>query len=166
MNRASALRAVLVLPTVLLLGTSALVACGGDGSDGGSDAGRATDAASIAESTGADLEVTDGISPDDLLGCLTDADLPALLDDATPMGVEVPTQGIEVTPLDGWDGTQGAELWVFSDPAAAEANRAMITLSDEDTPTTRVAGNVVVRYFAVPEPDDQQLDDLDACLPS
>lgn len=163
MNRPNVLRTALVGPTVLLLGT-ALAACGGsDASDG--DPGAAG-TSSAAGSTGAGLEVTDGTSPDDLLGCLTDAGLPAGMNDATPMGVEDPTQGIEVKPLDGWDGTQGVELWVFADPTAAAANRAMITLSDEDTPTTRIAGNVVVRYFAVPEPGDQQLADVDACLPS
>jgi len=163
-NRPRALRGALVLPAVLLLGTS-LAACGGDGS-GASDGDQGSDAPTSAESTSAGLEVTDGISPDDLVGCLTDADLPASTKDSAPMGVEVPTQGIEVKPLDGWDGEQGVDLWVFSDPTAAEDNRAMITLSDKDTPTTRVAGNVVVRYFAVPEPDDQQIADLDACLPS
>ena len=158
--RPHALRAALVLPAVVLLGT-ALVGCGGDDSEG-----MGSDPPTTAGSTGAGLEVSDGISPDDLLGCLADAGLPAELTDTTPLGVEVATEGIEVQPLDGWDGDQGVDLWVFADPAAAAANRAAITLSDEDTPTSRIAGNVVVRYFAVPEPHDQQLADLDACLPS
>jgi hypothetical protein len=158
-NRPNALRAALVLPTVALLATG-LVACGGDDSD--EPAGGSETTASASGDGG--LVVTDGTSPDDLLACLTDADLPAVADDATPMGVDVPVQGIEVKPLDGRDGTQGVELWVFADPASAAENRAAITLSDEDTPTSRLTGNVVVRYFYAPEEGDEQLASVDGCL--
>lgn len=163
MTSPQAMRAALVLPTVLLLAGAALSACGGDDSG---DGDQATETPTAAESSSGGLEVTDGISTDDLLTCLTDADLPATKDDTVPLGVDVPVEGIEVAPLDGWDGDQGAQLWVFADPAAAAENRSMITLSDEDTPTSRIAGNVVVSYYAVHEPGDQQLAALDACLPS
>jgi hypothetical protein len=146
----------------LLLATS-LAACGDDGSDK-SGSTRETSAPPSGSSGG--LVVTEGISTDDLVGCLSDADLPAVHDDAVPLGVEVPVEGIEVTPLDAWDGTQGVQLWVFTDPAAAEENRVYITLSEEDTPTTRVAGNVVVSYYSVPTEGDAQLAALDACLPA
>ena len=43
-------------------------------------------------------------------------------------------------------------------------NRAAITLSDQDTPTSRLTGNVVVRYFYVPEEGDAQLAAMDGCL--
>jgi hypothetical protein len=159
MTRPYALRTALCLPSALLLAT-ALVACGGDDEDSGKDR------PSLVESSDPGLAVTDGTTPDDLLTCLTDASLPAVAKDSVPLGVDVPVAGIEVTSLEGWDGTQGADLWVFADPATAEEYRSYITLSDVDTETSRVAGNVVVRYFYVPTEDDQQLAALDACLPA
>jgi hypothetical protein len=161
-TRTRTLRAALSLAGVALL-VAGLAACGGDDGDK-PDAAAETTASASGDAGG--LVVTDGVDPDDLLACLTDADLPATMDDATPWGVDVPTQGIEVAPLDGWDGDQGAQLWVFTDPQAAADNRAIITLSDEDTPTSRIAGNVIVHYYAVPERGDQQLAALDACLPA
>ena len=155
------LRTALSLPAILLLATG-LVACGG----GDSDDGEQADARTSSESSSPGMAVTDGITTDDLVGCLSDASLPATHKDSVPLGVDVPVEGIEVTPLDGWDGTQGADLWVFTDPAAAEEYRSYITLADEDTPTSRLTGNVVVRYYYVPAADDAQLTALDACLPA
>ena len=56
--------------------------------------------------------------PDDLLDCLEAAGLPVAATDTTPMGVEVPVEGLEVGPLagnTGGDSEQGADLWVFTE---------------------------------------------------
>lgn len=142
----------------ILLLSSGLAACGGDGDPEA--------APSSSDPTG--FTVEEGITPEDLLACLEDAGLPAVLDDATPMGVEVPVQGIKVKPLDeGREGSpQGASLWVFTDPAAAEENRPYITLSDEDTPTSTLAANVVVTYFYAPADTDVETLAVQDCLPA
>jgi hypothetical protein len=146
----------MAVPAVLLL--AALTGCG--------DGDPEPEAAPSSDPTG--FAVEEGITPEDLLTCLEDAGLPAVLDDATPMGVEVPVQGIEVEPLDtGRQGSpQGASLWVFADPAAAEENRPYITLSDEDTPPSTLAANVVVTYFYAPSDADVETLKIRECLPA
>jgi hypothetical protein len=140
------------LTTIALLAAAApltllLTACGDDASsDGGGDGG---DAASPAAA-----EVTyEGTDPDTLLGCLTDAGVPSELGDSVPLGVEVPVVGVEAEG--------GATLWVFQTDADASDNRFLITLSEEDTPSSRLAGNVVVRYD---DPDTAPTAEVDACL--
>jgi hypothetical protein len=147
----------LALPTILLI-VGATTACGGD---------TVAPSPTATTSTAGGFTVSEGTSPQDLLACLQQAGLPAVDKDSTPLGVEVPVHGIEVGPLTG-EGTQeqGADLWVFTDPTSAEEHRAEITLSEQDTPTTRVAGNVVVRLFYVPDPSDPQIGALEDCLPS
>jgi hypothetical protein len=147
---------------VTLLLVAAATGCGRD------DDGKSSPppAASTSASTSG-FTVTDGISPEDLLACLQDAGLPAALDDATPMGVEAPVKGIEVKPLTGdGSGEQGVQLWVFTDPTAARDNRAYINLTEEDTPTSWVAGNVVVGFFHLPDDGDPQVAAVGACLPA
>lgn len=146
-------------PVALLL--LALTACGG----GGDPEGSGDDTGSTAA---AGFTVEDGITPDDLLACLEAAGLPVTTTDTTPMGVEVPVEGLEVGPLAGGtsgDSEQGADLWVFTSATAAAENRATITLADEDTPTSWVAGNVVVRLFYAAAGDDPQIVSLQDCLP-
>lgn len=146
------------MPILLLL--AGLAGCGGDG-----DPEPQADPAS---STPTGFAVEEGVTPEELVTCLEDAGLPAVMDDATPMGVEVPVQGIEVEPLDtGRQGSpQGASLWVFTDPAAAEENRPYITLSDEDTPLSTLAANVVVTYFYAPADTDVETLKIRECLPA
>lgn len=148
----------MAVPAVLLL--AALTGCGGDADP------EPETAPSSSGPTG--FTVEDGITPEDLLACLEDAGLPAVMDDATPMGVEVPVQGIEVEPLDtGRQGSpQGVSLWVFTDPGAAEENRPYISLTDEDTPTSTIAANVVVRYFYAPADTDVETLAVQDCLPA
>ena len=157
-------RAMLALTALpLLLGTAG---CGDDGpSSEGEEASEQTRSPDASDDS--DLEVVDGTTPGDLLDCLIGAGLPAALDDALPFGVEVPVQGIEVEPLGSTVGgdSQGAALWVFTDPAAAQENRAIITLADEDGPSSWVAGNVVVDLYYPAAEGDAEVDALRACLP-
>jgi len=146
-------------PVALLL--LALAACGGEGAPGPS-----ADAQGSGSESG--FTVEDGITPDDLLGCLEAAGLPVTGTDSTPMGVEVPVEGIEVGPLagnTGGDSDQGADLWVFASAAVAADNRATITLADDDTPSSWVAGNVVVRLFYPAADGDADIASLRDCLP-
>lgn len=138
-----------------------LTGCGGD------DEPEPDTGATPADGPATGFAVEDGISPDDLLSCLEEAGLPVVPNDSTPMGVEVPVAGLEVGPLDGTggDSPQGADLWVFTSGTAAAENRANITLTDEDTPTSWLAGNVVVRLFYAPGDDDPQIEELRTCLP-
>lgn len=142
---------------VVLIAIGVLTACGG-----GDDAGGSDDQPSTAETT--ESVSYDGTSPEDLLSCLTDAGLPAVVNDATPILVEVPVSGVDINPL-GDDPDQGVDLWVFTDPAAAEDNRVNITLSVEDTPTSWISGNVIVQYFRLPSSDDAAVSAVDGCLP-
>jgi hypothetical protein len=155
----AATKALLGAASVLLVLLAA--ACQGDPES--EPVTRATDAGVTSG-----LAVTDGIEPADLLSCLEDADLPAVLNDSVPFGVEVPTEGIEVKPLGPTDpgSEQGADLWVFSDPATAEQNRGAITLSDADDDRNWVAGNVVVRLFYPAADGDPQLESIRGCLPA
>lgn len=145
-------------PVSVLLLLVCLTSCGGGG-----------DPEPESEPTAAaGFTVEDGIAPDDLLGCLEEAGLPVTAKDSTPMGVDVPVEGLEVGPLEGGtsgDSPQGADLWVFTSAAAASENRASITLSDEDTPSSWVVGNVVARLFYADTDDDPQIQALRSCLP-
>lgn len=145
-------------PALVLL--VALAGCGGD-DDPEPESGAAP------SGSPAGFAVEDGVAPDDLLSCLEEAGLPVVAGDATPLGVEVPVAGLEVGPLDGagGDSEQGADLWVFASGTAAAENRAAITLSDKDTPTSWVAGNVVVRLFYAAAEGDPQIESLRTCLP-
>jgi hypothetical protein len=95
----------------------------------------------------------EGVSPDELVACLDDAGAPAAIGDSVPLGVEVPVVGVEAEG--------GATLWVFRTVADAEDNRTAITLSEEDTPTSRQAGNVVLTYDYL---DTAPVDAVDGCL--
>ncbi|WP_205472720.1 hypothetical protein [Nocardioides sp. SYSU D00038] len=162
LRTAATRRPVRLLAGLALAGT-VLAGCGGDDEP----TPAPTPAASAADPTPAPaggLVVTDGTTPEELLGCLTDAGLAATAQDSVPFGVEVPVAGVEVAPMSGRDGTQGADLWVFADPTAAEDNRSTITLADADTPTSWVAGNVVARLY-YPAGDDPEVTALRACLP-
>ncbi len=116
--------------------------------------------------------MTDGITPEDLVACLTDAGLQAAADDTTMMGVEDPHVKVEVDDLEGYDGQrrQGANLWVFADPEAAANNASYITLGGSDDPSNNrfaVSGNVV-RVFEIvtdAEPTSDEASVL-ACIPS
>lgn len=148
-----------LLPLLLLVG--GLAACGGED---GSDPTPTADSTS----SEAGFTVEDGITPDDLLGCLEDAGLPVVEKSATPMGVEVPVEGLDVGPLEGGtgpDNPQGAALWVFTSASDAEENRPLITLAADDTPSSWVAGNVVVRLFYPAADGDPQVEALRGCLP-
>ena len=149
-----------LVPAALLLLLGGLAGCGGE-----DDPAPASDPTS---SSAAGFPVQDGIAPDDLLDCLEEAGLPVTAKDATPMGVEVPVEGLEVGPLEGessGDSAQGADLWVFQSGTVASENRVNITLSDEDTPSSWVAGNVVVRLFYASTDGDPQIESLRSCLP-
>jgi hypothetical protein len=151
--------------------------CGGDSSD--SDAEQTTEPRPT-ESTSAagpddagDLSVTDGITPDDLVACLTDAGLTAAVTDSVPFGVEVPVVEVEVAAMADYKGDteQGASLWVFADPAGAADNAAVITLGGSDDPTNNRYGvhQNVVRVMSIILAPDPHTDDeaaLLGCLPS
>ena len=147
-----------LLPVLLLL-SGGVAACGGEGDP---------EPARTSASSEAGFTIEDGIAPDELLGCLEDAGLPAEEKDATPMGVEVPVVGLDVGPLEGGtgpDSPQGAVLWVFTSGVAAEENRPLITLASEDTASSWVADNVVVRLFYPADEGDPQIAALTGCLP-
>jgi hypothetical protein len=142
-----------VLTTVALLAAAApltlvLTACGDDASSSGDgDAGDGAASPAAAEVT------YEGADPDTLVTCLADAGVPSVLGDSVPLGVEVPVVGVEAEG--------GATLWVFRTEADASDNRFLITLSEEDTPSSRLAGNVVVRYD---DPEVAPTTEVDACL--
>jgi hypothetical protein len=95
----------------------------------------------------------DGVSPDDLRTCLGDAGIPSRTGTSVPLGVEDPV--IEV------DADGGVTLWVFPDAETAEANRSTITLTDSDTPSDTLVGNVVAHYD---DPDTAPTEAVDQCL--
>ena len=119
------------------------------------------------------LTVTDGITPDDLVGCLTDAGLDAATTDSQPFGVEVPVVEVEVTGMTDYSGDtrQGAQLYVFADPAQAADNAGVITLGASDDPENNRFGvhqNVVRTMSIVLAPDPHTDDEaaLLGCLPA
>ena len=84
--------------------------CGGDSGDEKTAEPRPTGSTSAAAPDSGGLTVTDGITPNDLVGCLTDAGLAAEVSDSVPFGVEVPVVNVDVTAMTDYsDGTdQGA----------------------------------------------------------
>lgn len=166
----------LLTTAVTTLVLSVLAAgCGGDSSDDAaedpSSSGPSAAASSTAASSG--LTVTDGTTPDDLLACLTGAGLDAEVSDAVPFGVEVPVVEVDVTGMTDYSGgtTQGAELFVFADPATAADNAGVLTLGGSDDPSNNRFGvhQNVVRVMSIILAPDPHTDDESAllgCLPS
>ena len=151
--------------------------CGGDSDDGKSaDPDPTTSSSSSPSSSAAadeGLTVTDGITPDDLVGCLTDAGLDAAASDSVPFGVEVPVVEVEVTGMTdyGGDSRQGAQLYVFAEPASAADNAGVLTLGGSDDPANNRFGihrNVVRTMSIVLAPDPHTDDEaaLLGCLPT
>jgi hypothetical protein len=176
------LRNPLAVASLALLAALA-AGCGGDDSSTASDpAGDAptTSAGTPAASDGVTdpasedpgLVVTDGITPDDLVACLTGAGLDAVLSDSTPLGVEVPVAEIELSGMTGYseDTEQGGYLYVFADPATAQEQASIVTLGGTDNAdNSRFAIHQnVVRALSIivseaePSADEQA---LFGCLP-
>jgi hypothetical protein len=168
---------VRTLPNPTTLAALALVAalaagCGGDDSSTATDPGTTADSASASPSPDTGLTVTDGISPDDLLSCLTGAGLDAALSDSTPLGVDVPVAQIDLSGMADYSGDsgQGGYLYVFADPATAQAQASLVTLGgsdDADNSRFAIHQNVVralsvIVSEAAPSPDEQA---LFGCLP-
>ena len=84
--------------------------CGGDSGDDETAEPRPTGSTSATAPDSGGLTVSDGITPDDLVGCLTDAGLAAEVSDSVPFGVDVPVVNVDVTEMTDYsDGTdQGA----------------------------------------------------------
>ena len=147
--------------------------CGGDSGDEKTAEPRPTGSTSAAAPGSGGLTVTDGITPDDLVGCLTDAGLAAEVSDSVPFGVDVPVVNVDVTAMTDYsDGTdQGADLFVFADPASAADNAAALTLGGSDDPTNNRYGvhQNVVRVMSIILAPDPHTDDeaaLLGCLPA
>jgi hypothetical protein len=161
--------------------------CNGDDSStasdpegaGSSSASGSSPASSPADSTSSapatedpGLTVTDGISPDELLACLTGAGLDAENTGSVPAGVDVPVAEIELHGMANYSGDpdQGGYLYVFADPATAEAEAAVVTLGgsdDHDNSRFAIHQNVVralsvIVSEAAPSKDEQA---LFGCLP-
>jgi hypothetical protein len=157
--------------------------CNGDDSSTASDpegAGSSSASSSVSSSTSSSapatedpgLTVTDGISPDELLACLTGAGLDAENTGSVPAGVDVPVAEIELHGMANYSGDpdQGGYLYVFADPATAEAEAAVVTLGgsdDHDNSRFAIHQNVVralsvIVSEAAPSKDEQALFD---CLP-
>lgn len=89
----------------------------------------------------------------DLADCLKKAGFTVDDEDLEPasMGKEqvvlVSVSGLPDSAKVSGNGEQGADLWVFEDAAAAEANRADITLAESVTESGYVAGSTVVAFF-------------------
>jgi hypothetical protein len=155
----------LLVPGMGLLLALTVAGCGGKDNDTTAhDSGDATGATSEPTSSdstpsasnsspsqspeGGGLQVTNGISPDELMSCLTTAGLQATTDDSVPMGVSDPEQTIRVEQMQGYDGPgQGAYLYVFADPESAQKNAEIVTLggtlSEPSNPRFAISGNVV-----------------------
>ncbi len=149
--------------------------CGGDSGDGKADEPRPTESTSTAadDDSGDELAVTDGITPDDLVGCLTDAGLDAAISDDVPFGVRIPVVEVEVTAMTDYSGgtDQGAQLFVFADPASAADNAGVLTLGGSDDPAKTRFGvhQNVVRAMSIILAPDPHTDDETAllgCLPA
>ena len=141
------MRRLLPVTFAVLLALSA-AGCGGGGDDGG-DAVKPSHSSSAPDDGG--FTVTDGSTPDELVSCLTDAGLEAATTDTTMLGVDDPHVQVRVEDMEGFEGpgSQGADLWVFADPAAAADNASYITLGGSDDPEDRrakVVGNVVLQF--------------------
>jgi hypothetical protein len=101
---------------------------------------------------------------DQILSCATEAGLPAVAEDTTAFGVEVPHEHISVTVhSDAFGDESEADVWIFEDAAAAREARPAITFQDADTETNRIVGNSLVHYNSViPDPADAEA--LESCL--
>ena len=99
------MRTLLTLASAVLVATLA-AGCGGDsGDDNAADSTPSTSETPTDETPEAGgLTVTDGITPDDLVGCLTDAGLDAEATDSVPFGVEVPVVEVDVTGMTDYEG--------------------------------------------------------------
>jgi hypothetical protein len=168
------LRTLLTLASVVLVATVA-ASCGGDsGGDNAADSTPSTSETTTDETPEAGgLAVTDGITPDDLAGCLTDAGLDAAATDSVPFGVEVPVVEVDVTGMTDYEGgtRQGAQLFVFADSATAADNANVLTLGGSDDPTNNRYGvhvNVVrvMSIILAPDPHTDDEAALLGCLPS
>jgi hypothetical protein len=169
------MRTLLTSAAAVLVLTLA-AACGGDSGDSGDEKAAEpspTGSTSAAASGGGGLTVTDGITPDDLVGCLTDAGLTAAVSDSVPFGVEVPVVNVDVTEMTDYSGgtDQAAELFVFADPTNAADNAAALTLGGSDDPTNERFGvhQNVVRVMSIILAPDPHTDDeaaLLGCLPA
>ena len=170
------MRRQLVLPCLLLVLTA--TGCGGKDDDSTDSSDRsahdsASHTASASSEPAGGLTVADGTTPDDLVGCLTDAGLDATTTDSVPFGVDVPVVEVDVTGMTDYEGgtRQGAELFVFADPATAADNADALTLGGSDDPSNNrygVHGNVVRVMSIVLAPDPHTDDEaaLLGCLPS
>jgi hypothetical protein len=167
-------RRQLVLPCLLLVLTA--TGCGGDDADNDSADSTASHPASHTASASSEpsggLTVTDGITSEELVSCLTDAGLDATATDSVPFGVEVPVVEVEVTGMTDYEGGtgQGAQLFVFADPATAADNADVLTLGGSDDPTNNrfgVHGNVVrvMSIILAPDPHTDDEAALLGCLP-
>jgi hypothetical protein len=98
-----------------------------------------------------------------VMGCLQKTGLQAQPNDATPLGVDDPTEGITVT-LQSQDFHESyeAEIWLFQSHAIAEKDRPAITLQTQDDIRNKVLGKAVVEYSIVP--DKQDTKQVEACL--
>ena len=178
MTYAPAVPRLLLLLTALALALTG-TACGSGDDDGdkASDqpsrsATSSTDPAGSDEQSSGGLTVTDGITPDDLVSCLTGAGLAAAATDATMLGVDDPHVEVHVDPFEGYEGptSQQADLYVFADPASAQKNAPYITLGGSDDPDDRrfkVGGNVVLTFYVITagEPSSDEAAVM-GCLPS
>jgi hypothetical protein len=158
--------------TLLLVLTAG---CGSDSSDGSAQDPPSSEPTTAASTTApsSGLTVTDGTTPDDLLACLTGAGLDAEVSDSVPFGVEVPVVEVAVTGMTDYSGgtTQGAELFVFADPATAADNAGVLTLGGSDDPSNNRYGvhQNVVRVMSIILAPDPHTDDESAllgCLPT
>jgi hypothetical protein len=182
-------RALLALPALLPALLLVLIAagCGADDSSGSSSTAvdqqptapgagdpASTDPASPSASddprnTG--LVVSDGITPAELVDCLTGAGLRASTDEATMMGLDDDQRNVRVDDMEGFEGpgSQGANLYVFTDPASARESASAITLGGSDDASNNrfaVAGNVVRELDSIMSSTHTQDEDaLLGCLP-
>ena len=161
--RSIPLRLAAVLAAVLVaLGLSA---CGGDDDEGSTtDTTAADDGTTSTTSGGADSG--DGsITLEGLRTCLTDAGLEPVDEDALPFGVEDPVERLTVTlEAEGTTTPLRAELYVFESAEAAQDNRPVITLQNEDDARNKVVANVLLSYTIIPSYDPEGSALVEACL--
>lgn len=138
------MRAVVLVAVVM---TGLLTGCGGSGDNADEPGESALDAAYA--------EVAD---------CLGEAGFEVTGKESTPLGVEVPVQGMEVDLTAEQEG-QKLTVWVFESAEDAEENKTAITLSNEDLPNkSGVAGVTVFRFSYNAEEGAVYADTTMACL--
>ena len=131
-----------VAPLLLLL---ALVGCAKSGASTGDRAAGSSDPRTV------------------VIHCLQQAGLQAQVNDADPLGVDDPVQGITVElQSSAFHQSYEAEIWLFQKHAAAEKNRPKITLQTHDDVRNKVLGDAVVQYSIVPDKQDTKA--VEACL--